>query len=116
MQSTFMSNNAEDFLIHQSKENPEKFKEVAEKYPVNSKYAKNQIYHDPALGGLIDESPRRRDRRRKERAPEDKGVPKESRRRLSPEDYEDYRNNKSIYEKDWLEDYYKAKELADQGM
>lgn len=109
-----MADDTESFLVHQSIENPEKFKEVAEKYPVTSKYAKNQIYHDPVLGGMVDESPRKRDRRRKETAPEVPAIPKK--RRLSPEDYEDYRNNKSTYEREWLEDYYHAKELADQGM
>ena len=102
---------ADEFFVQQSKENPERFREVAERFPVNSEYSKHQIYYDP-VDGLIDESPSRR-RKRKEKFP---SIPKESRRRLPDEEWEDYRNNKAQYQKDWLEDYYHAKELADQGM
>lgn len=103
---------ADDFFVQQSKADPERWKEVSERFPVTSEYAKHQIYHDPVYG-LVDESPRRRQMKRKDKFP---AIPKESRRRLPDEEWEDYRNNKAQYQKDWLEDYYHAKELADQGM
>jgi len=104
---------ADEFFVQQSKENPDKWKEVSERFPVNSKYSEDQIYYDPVKGHLIDESPRRRRNRVKDKFP---AIPKESRRRLPDEEWEDYRHNKSRYQQDWLEDYYHAKELADQGM
>ena len=105
--------NAEEFFSAQSKENPERWKEVSEKYPVTSDYARDQIYIDP-VDGLIDESPARRRKRNKNRHKVDYEQPKS--RRLSPDEWMEYRKAKKRYLEDYYEDYHYARELADQGM
>ena len=104
-----MFEDSDSFLAAQAKDNPEKFQEVSERYPVLSK----RDYYRIQLGEPIS----RASKRRKDTLTDaERPVPKEKKKNFSPEDYEDYRNNKSTYEREWLEDYYRAKELADQGM
>lgn len=102
-----MFKDSDEFLAAQAKDNPDKFQEVAEKYPTLSK----RDYYRIKLGEPISRASKRR---KQETTDADRPVPKK--RNLSPEDYEDYRNNKASYESEWLEDYYYAKELADEGM
>ena len=104
-----MFKEADDFFLASESADPDKFREVAERYPTLSK----RDYYRIQLGEPIS---RARNRRKHSITEAEKPVPKERRRTLSPDDYEDYRNNKSSYERDWMEDYYRAKELADEGM
>lgn len=104
---------AEEFLSQQSKENPERWKEVSERYPVISDYKRNQIYHDP-VDGLIDESPSRRRKRNRTRHQPDYDKPKT--KRLSQDDWAEYRKAKKRYLEDYYDEVHYARELADQGM
>lgn len=104
-----MFKEADNFLAESRDNDPEGYERLEEKYPTLSK----RDYYRIQLGEPIS---RAKNRRKHELKDSDRPVPKQHRRKLSPEDYEDYRNNKDSYEREWIEDYYRAKELADQGM
>lgn len=105
---------SEEFLKSQKQSNPDRFQEVADKYAVNTPYGEKKFYYDKFQGTMIDHSPeRKRDRKRQHSTP-DPEKPKS--KKLDPNEWEDYRKSKQQYERDWLEEYYYAKELADQGM
>lgn len=104
--------NADAFFKQKRREDPEKWQDVEGRYPIQPPDDKHQIYYDKSLDSMIDESPTKR----RQRKPRTQAVPKERQRRLDPEEWAEYRKNKAEYHRQWLEDFYHAKELADQGM
>lgn len=104
---------ADDFFRDKRTNDPENWQRTKEKYSVQPESDRFQIYYDPAVGSLVDESPQRR---RKRLGKSGNQVPLERRKRLDPEEWSEYRKNKAEYNRQWLEDYHYAKELADQGM
>lgn len=104
---------ADDFLKEQSETNSERYKEVSDRYSTLTPYGEKEIYYDKLQGTMIDHSPQQRQTKKRKYYPTDE-QPRA--RRLDPQEWEDYRKSKKQYERDWMEDFYYAKELADQGM
>lgn len=95
---------ADDFFQEASESDPEYWDKLEKQYPVNSEYDE--------LRFRIGEPPKRR----RNRVGKSGGVPKDKKRTFSPDEWREYRKAKDKYLKDWYEDYYYAKKLADEGM
>ena len=105
MHNTVMSKSkAEDFFSEQAGIDPERWEEIQEKYPVNSKYDEERF--------AIGEPPKRKRNRRGKLG----GVPKKNRRYFDDDEWESMRRARAHYYKEWEEDFKYAKELADEGM
>lgn len=97
------------FFERAAKENPKRWKEVSKKYPVSNG---KEVYYDAAVDSMVEES----EWNQRQRRGKSGGVPKDSKRRLSHEEWSDYRKSKQKYLQEWYDDLYYAKELADEGM
>lgn len=64
---------------------------------------------------MTDHSPEQQYRRKRLQKPRP-DVEHPRSKKLNHNEWEDYRKSKKQYEQEWLEDFYYAKELADQGM
>jgi hypothetical protein len=105
---------ADDFLKEQSENNPERYKEVSDRYSTLSPYGEKEFYYDKLQGTMIDHSPEhRQNKRRKYKQQQEPEQPRS--RRLDPQEWAEYRKSKAKYEREWLEDFYYAKELADEA-
>jgi hypothetical protein len=93
----------DEFFKEQRLVDPDKWDEVADKYPVNSSYDEERF----AIG-----EPPKRKRNRKGKSG---GVPKNKKRQFSDDEWEEVRRARAKYYKEWEEDYRYAKELADEG-
>ncbi len=95
---------AEEFLEEQALLDPEYFEELAEKYPIQTAYAKKR----DAIGMPLS-------RKRKLEGPKG-GIPKHMKRKFSDEEWRKTREAVEKGRREHMEDMRYAQELADEGM
>jgi hypothetical protein len=98
---------ADAFLENAKQTDPERYAELEKRYPTLTA----RDYLRSRLGKTIT-------RAKKERvtAEGDHPVVGKKRRWLEEQDWSDYQRNRKRYIEEWEDEYYRAKELADQGM
>jgi len=93
-----MSNAADEFFEEVKKTDPNRWVEVEERYPTNSKYDEKRFRQGEPPG------------RRLARNGQSGGVPKDKKRKFTPDEWIEYRKAKKKYIDDWWVDHHYAEE------
>lgn len=93
-----MHQTADEFFEEVKKNDPDRWEEVEERYPVNSKYDEKRFRHGEPPG------------RRQARNGKSGGVPKDKKRKFTLDEWAEYRKAKKKYIDDWWIDNHYAEE------
>lgn len=104
MQHRNMFKEADEFLAQAAKDDPERWSELEDSFPTLSKHDYRRIKNG---------EPNSRNRKRRGSAG---GPPRQKRKFLETDEWEELRRARARYAREWEEDFKYAKELADEGM